>query len=206
MEFSVVIATKDRASYLEKALESLAQQAGAPGFEVIVVDNGSTDETAAVADAPPRGDAAVRYLYAPEPNRAKARNRGVEIARGRYLLFCDDDVQLPQGWIAAHAAAHAPGEERVVNGPIVNVSSYEMRPKPKPANYSRAFLCTCNASLSKAAFVAAGGFDESFDLYGWEDTELGVRRDPGRALELRVGRFPLARQAARREYARRRKP
>lgn len=175
MEFSVVIATKDRASYLEKALESVALQAGAPEFEVVVVDNGSTDETAAVANAVPRGDAPVRYLYAPEPNRGKARNRGAEVARGRYLLFCDDDVSLPPGWIAAHAAAHAAAEDRVVNGPIVNVSSYEMRPKPKPANYSRAFLCTCNASLSKAAFVAAGGFDESFDLYGWEDTELGVR-------------------------------
>lgn len=175
MDFSVVIATKDRASYLEKALESLGQQAGAPEFEVIVVDNGSSDETANVANSPPSGSAAVRYLYAPEPNRGKARNRGVEVARGRYLLFCDDDVQHPPGWIAAHAAAHAAGEERVVNGPIVNVPSYEVRPKPKAANYSRAFLCTCNASLSKAAFVAAGGFDESFDLYGWEDTELGVR-------------------------------
>ena len=46
---------------------------------------------------------------------------------------------------------------------------------PGAANYSRAFLCTCNASMPKAAFVAAGGFDEGFRLYGWEDTELGVR-------------------------------
>ncbi len=175
MEISVVIATKDRASFLERALESLAGQTGAPDFEVIVVDNGSSDATAAVAEAAARGNAAVRYLYAPEPNRAKARNCGAELARGRHLLFCDDDVQLPPGWIAAHAAGHVPGEERVVNGPILNVASYETRPKPSPANYSRAFLCTCNASLSKTAFVAVGGFDDTFDLYGWEDTELGVR-------------------------------
>ncbi len=174
MQISVVIATKDRAQYLERALQSLERQAGAPAFEVVVVDNGSTDATAAVAHAG-SASVAVRYLYAPEPNRGKARNRGVELARGRYLLFCDDDVQLPSGWIAAHAAAHMPGEERIVNGPILNVASYGSRPKPKAANYSRAFLCTCNASLSKAAFAAAGGFDESFDLYGWEDTELGVR-------------------------------
>jgi len=47
-------------------------------------------------------------------------------------------------------------------------------------NYSRAFLCTCNVSIPKPALDEAGGFDEAFRLYGWEDTELGVRlRDDG---------------------------
>jgi GT2 family glycosyltransferase len=175
MEFSVVIATKDRARYLERALASLQAQVGAPAFEVVVVDNGSSDVTRDVVEQCARGFRAVRYVAAPQPNRGKARNRGVEAAAGRYVLFCDDDVHVPEGWIAAHAAAHDGSRERVVNGPIVNVPSYASRPKPRPANYSRAFLCTCNASLSKAAFVGAGGFDEAFDLYGWEDTELGVR-------------------------------
>jgi GT2 family glycosyltransferase len=62
-----------------------------------------------------------------------------------------------------------------VNGPILNVASYASRPRPQPSNYSRAFLCTCNASLPRESFRAVGGFDESFDLYGWEDTELGLR-------------------------------
>jgi GT2 family glycosyltransferase len=82
---------------------------------------------------------------------------------------------LPQRWVAAHARAHRGGGDRVVNGPIVNVPSYASRRKPGASNFSRAFLCTCNASLSKAAFTRVGGFDETFDLYGWEDTELGVR-------------------------------
>jgi glycosyltransferase involved in cell wall biosynthesis len=175
VQFSVVIATKDRVRYLERALDSLQRQTGAPPFEVVVVDNGSTDATSQSVREYARGFPAVRCLAVPQPNRGKARNRGVSAARGRYILFCDDDVKLPAGWIAAHAAAHDQGGERVVNGPILNVPSYADRPKPKPANYSRAFLCTCNASLSKAAFLRAGGFDETFDLYGWEDTELGVR-------------------------------
>jgi GT2 family glycosyltransferase len=174
MEFSVVIATRDRQQYLRNALDSLACQTGAPPFEVIVVDNGSRDETRSVVEERARLTPSVRYVTAPRPNRGQARNRGVDVSQGRYLLFCDDDVIAPAGWIAAHASAQR-GDERVVNGPILNVSSREARPKPKPANYSRAFLCTCNASLSKAAFTNAGGFDESFDLYGWEDTELGVR-------------------------------
>ncbi|HEY1884411.1 MAG TPA: glycosyltransferase family A protein [Candidatus Cybelea sp.] len=174
MEFSVVIATKDRRDFLAGALESLQAQADAPPFEVIVVDNGSTDGTRAEVEAYANASRPVRYLWQPEPNRGKSRNRGVEAALGRYIAFCDDDVRVPAGWLAAHAAAQT-GDEYVVNGPILNVASVDVRPKPAPANYSRAFLCTCNASLAKHAFERAGGFDESFDLYGWEDTELGVR-------------------------------
>jgi glycosyltransferase involved in cell wall biosynthesis len=173
---SVVIATKDRAEYLHRTLVSLEAQAGAPRFEIVVVDNGSTDTTAAVVEQRrTRAPFTVNYVTEPQPNRAKARNRGVEAATGEYLLFCDDDVQAPSGWIAAHAAAHGGTHEYVVNGPILNVPSYERRPRPSVANYSRAFLCTCNVSVSKRAFVSVGGFDEAFELYGWEDTELGLR-------------------------------
>jgi len=175
VEFSVVIATKDRAEYLGRALESLAAQRDAPAFEVVVVDNGSSDATQAIVAANVPALPAVRYVASPEPNRGKARNAGARAASGRYLLFCDDDVQLPPHWIAAHAAAQARDGACVVNGPIINVASYESRPNPKPSNYSRAFLCTCNASLPRDAFIAVGGFDETFRLYGWEDTELGVR-------------------------------
>lgn len=173
MDISVVIATKDRAKYLERTLQALAAQTGAPAFEVVVVDNGSSDDTKNVAE---RAAAAspITYVYEAQPNRGRARNRGVERARGDYLVFCDDDVALPDGWLAAHFAAHE-SADRVVNGPILNVPSYDDRPKPGAANYSRAFLCTCNASLARAAFEGAGGFDERFDLYGWEDTELGLR-------------------------------
>jgi glycosyltransferase involved in cell wall biosynthesis len=174
MDFSVVIATKDRHEYLRRTLESLQGQTRAPQFEVIVVDNGSADETKSVVQAFAVRSIPVHYVTEPQPNRGKARNRGARVAAGRYLLFCDDDVWLPPAWVAAHGAAQR-GDDEVVNGPILNVPSYDSRPSPTLANYSRAFLCTCNASLSREAFFRAGGFDETFDLYGWEDTELGVR-------------------------------
>ena len=175
MRFSLIIATKDRESYLEHALRSLEDQIGAPSFEVIVVDNGSSDGTKAVVDQQSaRGNYPVHYVFEPEPNRAKARNRGIERAGGYLIVFCDDDVRLPPGFIAAHEAAHTTSN-LVVNGPILNVASYDDAPKPAATNYSRAFVCTCNVSIPKHALDAVGGFDESFDLYGWEDTELGVR-------------------------------
>jgi glycosyltransferase involved in cell wall biosynthesis len=175
VRISIIIATKDRAAYLDRALESLERQIGAPPFEVIVVDNASTDATKTVAQvAAARGKIPVRYVYEPEPNRGKARNRGIEAASAPVVLFCDDDVVAPPGFVAAHEEAQNDGNV-VANGPILNVASYADRPRPTVANYSRAFLCTCNVSMPKFALDAVGGFDESFDLYGWEDTELGVR-------------------------------
>ncbi|HMD01600.1 MAG TPA: glycosyltransferase, partial [Candidatus Baltobacteraceae bacterium] len=173
---SVVIASKDRAGFLARALDSLAAQEGAPPFEVIVVDNGSQDATAAVvAQRGQSGALALQRLYVGEPNRGKARNAGVAAALGRIVVFVDDDVLLPPRFLAAHADAHVGVFPAVVSGPILNVASYEDRPRPSIANYSRAFFCTCNVSVPRAALLAAGGFDEAFDLYGWEDTELGLR-------------------------------
>ncbi len=175
MRLSVVIATKDRAAYLERALDSFGKQIGAPSFEVVVVDNGSTDGTPQVVDsARARQSFPVSYVYEEQPNRGAARNRGIALSQGHLILFCDDDVFAPPGFLAAHDAAHALSNF-VVSGPIVNVPGYAVRPKPTLLNYSRAFFCTCNVSVPKIAIDAVGGFDEQFDLYGWEDTELGVR-------------------------------
>lgn len=173
MRLSVVIATKDRAHYLERALESFGKQIGAPSFEVVVVDNGSTDGTRQAAQTAQHGYG-VTYVYEAQPNRGAARNRGVAAAQGHLLLFCDDDIYAPPGFLAAHDSAHT-FSNVVVTGPIINVPGYAVRPKPTIANYSRAFFCTCNVSVPKVAIDALGGFDEQFHLYGWEDTELGVR-------------------------------
>ncbi len=174
---SIVIATKDRALFLQRALESLAQQRNAPEFEVVVADNGSTDGTPqVVADAIEIVPYHLRRIEAGHANRGLARNMGVSAAAGELILFVDDDVWLPSHFISAHVAEHRRGRAaRVVTGPIVNVPDYEHRPRPGAANYSSAFFCTCNASVSKVALDAVGGFDEAFNLYGWEDTELGLR-------------------------------
>jgi glycosyltransferase involved in cell wall biosynthesis len=176
MLFSVVIATKDRAQFLRTALDSLAQQDAAPEFETIVADNGSRDETpSVVAEMSARVPYALRRIEAGHANRALARNAGIAEARGKLVLFIDDDVWLPPKFVAAHATAHADSMRRAVTGPIVNVPSHSERPRPTAANFSNAFFCTCNASVSRAALQEVGGFDEAFDLYGWEDTELGLR-------------------------------
>ena len=171
MKFSVVIATKDRAALLDAALTLLRAQEGAPEYELVVVDNGSSDATPEVA----RKHGAA-YAFVAEPNRGKARNAGIARATGDAIVFADDDVVTPPHFLRAHAQAHR--DEifpLAVSGPILNVPDPSQRPEPTPANFSRAFFVTCNVSVRAASLRAVGGFDEDFDLYGWEDTELGAR-------------------------------
>jgi len=175
MKYSIILPTRNRRLMLMRALDALGAQRGpGPEFEVIVIDNGSTDGTAR-ALAERRDGFPLRILYEPEPNRARARNAGLNAASGDIAVFIDDDVIVPPHFLAAHAAVHREPGSLAVTGPILNVDSLEDRPKPAWRHRSRAFFCTCNASVPLAELRHAGRFDEAFTGYGWEDTELGVR-------------------------------
>ncbi len=170
---SVVIATRNRAAELSRCLASLSKQSRREAFEIVVVDNGSTDATGGLlADAQREG---VRSLRVGDPNRAKARNAGIADARGRVIIFCDDDTVAPIDFVAEHLRIHEASRNVVVSGPIVNVPDEFHFVAPDARHYSRAFFCTCNVSVAKQDLEAVGGFDERYDLYGWEDTDLGIR-------------------------------
>jgi glycosyltransferase involved in cell wall biosynthesis len=105
MDASVMICTRNRATSLARTLASIEAADRPAGFtwELVVVDNGSTDHTAAVL-----ADFSSRLPLAPttEPNPglSNARNHGVSAARGRYLIWTDDDVVVEPGWLSAYAA------------------------------------------------------------------------------------------------------
>jgi glycosyltransferase involved in cell wall biosynthesis len=179
MKCSIILPTRNRRVMLMRALDALGAQRGAPEFEVVVIDNGSNDGTAR-ALAERRDGFPLSIVHEPEPNRARARNAGLEVATGDIAVFIDDDVIVPPHFLAAHAAAHREPGPLTVTGPILNIPSSEDRPKPAWRHLSRAFFCTCNASLPLVEVRQAGRFDPAFTGYGWEDTELGVRlRDRG---------------------------
>jgi len=117
-DVSIVIPTHDRLDTLPEVLEALERQEGAPSFEVIVVDDGSTDGTArwlaeraaghgarAGAGATPRSPAvardllALRVLHQENRGPAAARNAGVAIARGQWVAFLGDDTVPSAGWL-----------------------------------------------------------------------------------------------------------
>ena len=110
--FSVIIGTHNRAALLEVALETLCHQSLAPAaYEVIVVDNGSTDETASVVAAFRQRLPNLRYCFEAVPGISVARNHGWRVAQGQYVAFTDDDSRLPAEWLATAqqiSQMHAP--------------------------------------------------------------------------------------------------
>jgi glycosyltransferase involved in cell wall biosynthesis len=104
---TVIIATRDRAALLNETLEAIGRQdpPGVP-FEVVVVDNGSVDNTREmVANAAGRLPLAIRYVHEPRPGKSHALNTAVATAHGDILVFTDDDVLPSPGWLAAFVRA-----------------------------------------------------------------------------------------------------
>lgn len=98
--FSIIIPTYQRAYCLPVAIESVLRQTFAD-WELIVVDDGSTDETRAVVARYCEADARVRYVWQENKERSAARNHGASLARGRYFCFLDDDDYYLEHHLAA---------------------------------------------------------------------------------------------------------
>jgi len=98
---SVVMCTYNRGELLLPALLSVvAQAAPAPPFELIVVDNNSSDGTRAIVERFVRSDGRVRYVFEPQQGLSFARNAGIREARGSIIAFTDDDVRVDEHWVA----------------------------------------------------------------------------------------------------------
>lgn len=106
MKFSVVIPTYNRAADLRESLASIAGQATTSPWEVIVVDNNSTDDTRAVVEAAvPTFPVPLRYVFEQEQGRSAAMNTGIRAATGAIIVTTDDDVRIEEDWLDRAAEA-----------------------------------------------------------------------------------------------------
>ncbi len=101
-DVTIVLCTCNRAAPLVTALESLVKQetGGRFAYEILIVDDGSTDETKQVAIAMQQAHSLVRYLYKEGGGVADARNFGVRHAQGEWIAFFDDDQLAEPDWLA----------------------------------------------------------------------------------------------------------
>jgi glycosyltransferase involved in cell wall biosynthesis len=181
--FSVVIATYNRGPILEKCLRALlAQTLDAAVFEIVIVDDGSTDDTPALVErlqAEHPAGPAWQYLWQANQGRSRARNVGIELSRGSLVVFIDSDVVVIPTFLQEHANGHdAAGKRKVfVQGLAVNTDCFDDPTSTPvgPGAFSAAFFATNNVSVPRPFLREVGGFDEAFTEYGWEDLELGLR-------------------------------
>lgn len=102
MNASILIVTRNRAADLALTLEAMKGIRVPDGFtsELLVIDNGSSDETHTVVRDSKISGLEVRYIFEGKPGLSQGRNRGLAEAKGDILLFTDDDVRPPAGWLA----------------------------------------------------------------------------------------------------------
>ena len=201
MFVSVVIPTYNRRPILEKCLLALEQQqtSGTPveRYEVVVVDDGSTDGTPTWLRQNTDRFAHVRLIEQVHGGPAEGRNRGVEHARGDVIVFIDSDLVVTPVFLAKHAEALQLSWSRTGDrlcftyGAVINTANFEepTKERHKLRDLSWAYFATGNVAIDRSILQRSGLFDTGFRLYGWEDLELGERL---RRMKVRLIKCPEA--------------
>ena len=186
MFVSVVIPTYNRRPILEKCLLALERQQACPDidrYEVVVVDDGSTDGTPDWLRGAAERFPHVRLIEQSHGGPAEGRNRGVDHAHGDVIVFIDSDLVVTDSFLSCHASSlvrswEARGDRLCFTyGAVVNTANFEQptAERHKLRDLSWAYFATGNVAIAKEVLQRAGLFDTGFRLYGWEDLELGER-------------------------------
>lgn len=193
MRFSVIVCTLNRAALLCDALESLcAQKTQRDEFEIVVVDNGSTDDTKEIVERFGGKGTAVRYVYEAEKGLSCARNTGWRQCLGEYVGYVDDECRVPEGWLSRAEELAREKTPDVFGGPF-----YPFYRTPKPEWFldryesvefgeesrellAHEYLAGGNIFISRDVLITMGGFDTALGMKGQtmaygEETDLQAR-------------------------------
>ena len=194
VDASVIIPTLNRCEFLPDAVASVRGQ-NLPGesYEIIVVDNGASDETRALIEKLNHGDEkTVRYVAEPELGMHNARHAGADAASGDVLAFIDDDAVVDSEWLGALLAEYADAEAGCVGGKIL--PQWVEKPPDWVDSCYQGWLSLlnlgddrqeldspelygCNFSIRRALLYEVGGFNpEGFGEVWLGDGETGLLR------------------------------
>lgn len=200
MNVSVILCTFNRCATLNQALESVlaSEMPDSTTWEVLVVDNNSTDQTREVVEnVRVRYPKKVRYLFEGTQGLSRARNAGIECAQGDVIVFVDDDVIVDRGWLRALTSLFLDGRWSGGGGPVL--PRWTQKPPkwlPGPSRYGLAPLAMfdpglpagplqeppfgANMAFRREMFAKYGGFRTDLGRCGSnmlsnEDTEFGKR-------------------------------
>ena len=177
--FSVVVCTCNRAEKLRNLLDSFERMRAPDGaqWELIVVDNNSTDGTARLlTDYAAKTTLPLRHSFEPQPGLSVAHNHAIELAKGEIIIFTDDDCRVPEDWLTAIVREFASDPELgVLGGRVelfnpadraITIRTSRERVELTGDNRAMDFLIGCNLAFRRALIDRVGGFDTRFGVGG----------------------------------------
>lgn len=191
-DISVVICTFNRADLLRRALQcaSLQETEGEFSYEILIIDDGSTDDTEQVVrEAVDALSVPIRYKRTSGKGIAEARNFGIDEARGEFVVFCDDDTFAQPDWlknlfavardrdascVAGCVRLELPEEQEQTLGPVARAlfATYEGSETPKCEG--KKLPTTSNLLLRASIVDSIGGFDTTM-MQGGSDRDFIAR-------------------------------
>lgn len=202
IHLSVIVCTYNRSGLLADCLDSLERQTlSRDRFEIVVVDNNSTDDTREVTAKHQAYLSNIRYIFEPTQGLSHARNRGCAEATGTHLVYVDDDARVPPRYLSSVLSALDRAQPDILGGPVYPFyttakprwfrDEYEIRRYADQSEFSTS--CTISGSnfvIRKELLRQLGGFDPGFGMRGNEQ-RLGEDR---KLLELYRRGTPIAAQ------------
>jgi glycosyltransferase involved in cell wall biosynthesis len=190
MKVSVVIPTRNRAALVAQAIDCIERQTiSRDQYEVIVVDNDSSDDTLPVLEKKSRTYPNLKFGRQHKRGAAATRNSGLRMAQGELILFIDDDVQAEPNLIESHILYQQRNPGASVIGAVTIPWGNTREPfrrylrdhrilnpyTPSKGPIDFAYYHTSNVSTPGESLAKVGGFNDAFSIYGMEDIELGYR-------------------------------
>lgn len=183
MDASIIICVKNGGAHLKKQLDAVANQITEYSHEIVIVNNGSTDNTDQVLKDWERSShvsVPVKIFSQPDLKGIPAvRNFAVQQAMGEVIAFCDADDEVSEGWLQSFV-------ERIKGRMVLaggRIESYDSKGNYVPSLFPRGLIGTsylphvgnCNCAINRKLFFEIGGYDESLPRYGFEDVDFSWR-------------------------------
>lgn len=190
-ELTVLICSYQRVDTLRRCLRSFEEQTAQGRYEIVIVNDGSSDGTRECLDSwSPK--VPTQIIHRENGGLSAARNSGLEVARGKYVLLVNDDTIAEPDLVEQHLRAHADyGPNAAILGTFEQPANALDNALMRVLEHSYLVFCyeglepgrahdwtrfwTCNVSVSTESVRSVGNFDESFRHYGCEDADLAIR-------------------------------
>ncbi len=231
MKVTLIISTYNRPPALNVVLDSVMRQTRRPD-EIVVCDDGSRDDTRQLIESwRTRTDIPIKHVWQPDDGFrvAAARNRGVAIATGDYIVQIDGDIMMERHFIADHLSMAAPGHyirgsrvrlskkatQHICDGGyakdigllslwvkddrLKNFRAATIGRRISRIYKTRGLAMGCNMSYWREDFMRVNGYDENFVGWGVEDSDLGLRMEASGVKGFKLFRMAICHHLHHRE-------